>query len=281
MDKEPIITKIEDGIMTISLNRPEKRNAINAEIMDALPLAFSNASDNPKVKAVILNGEGPVFSAGIDFFGMGLISKTTSDKSKKSKNFVKAMGSGDLSALRNYLTDMHYSLNKIESLEKPVICAINKYVAGMGLEIALTADFRIATEDALLGMPEVQLALIPDVGGTTRLVRLLGIVKAKELILTGKMITSKEALEINLVNEVVPPDKLIESAENLARYIIDNCSPLAVGMAKKLIDLGADVDKNTLLEMEGICQSVVISKTEDVIEGFMARVQKRKPKFKF
>ncbi len=217
---------------------------------------------------------------------MGLFSRSSSgksgksDKSGESKNLVKAIGSSDLSTFRSYLTDMHYNLNKIEALEKPVICAINKYVAGMGLEIALTADFRIATKDALIGMPEVQLALIPDVGGTTRLVRLLGVVKAKELILTGKMITAEEALKINLVNEVVPPDKLIESAENLARYIIDNCSPLAVGLAKKLIDLGADMDKNTLLEMEGVFQSIVLNRTEDVMEGFMARVQKRKPKFR-
>ena len=277
MGKEPVITKIEDRIITISLNRPEKRNALNAEIMDALPLAFSTAANNPKIKAVILRGEGPVFSAGIDLMSMGLLSKSSSGD---SKNLVKAMGSGDLSAFRNYLTDMHYQLNKIESLEKPVICAINKYVAGMGLELALTADFRIATEDALLGMPEVQLGLIPDVGGTTRLTRLLGVVKAKELILTGKMITAEEALRINLINEMVPSDKLMESAENLAGYIIDNCSPMAVGMAKKLIDLGVDMDKNTLLEMEGICQSIVLSKTEDVIEGFMARIQKRKPKFR-
>lgn len=277
MDKEPVITKIENEIMTISLNRPEKRNALNAEIMDALPSAFLSAAINPKVKAVILRGEGPVFSSGIDLMGMGMFSKSSSGE---TKNFVKAMSSGDLSAFRSYLTDMHYTLNKIESLEKPVICAINKYVAGMGLEVALSADFRIATEDALLGMPEVQLGLIPDVGGTTRLTRMLGIVKAKELILTGKMITAEEALCLNLVNEVVPSDKLMESAENLARYIIDNCSPSAVGLAKKLIDLGADMDKNTLLGVEGICNSLLISKTEDLMEGFMARVQKRKPKFK-
>ncbi|MDY6965352.1 MAG: enoyl-CoA hydratase/isomerase family protein [Halobacteriota archaeon] len=277
MDKEPVVTKIEDQIMTISLNRPEKRNAINADIMDALPAAFSIAAFDQKVKAVVLRGEGPVFSAGIDLMGMGIFSKSSSGE---TKNFVKAMSSGDLGAFRSYLDDMHYTLNKIESLEKPVICAINKYAAGMGLEVALAADFRIATEDALLGMPEVQLGLIPDVGGTTRLTRMLGIVKAKELILTGKMITAEEAYRLNLINEVVPPEKLMESAENLARYIVDNCSPLAVGMAKKLIDLGTDMDKNTLLGAEGVFNSILISRTEDVMEGFMARVQKRRPNFK-
>jgi enoyl-CoA hydratase len=267
MKDEVVLTEKEDGITTISLNRPEKRNALNPEIMNALPTAFSAAAEDPEVKAVILTGKGKAFSAGIDFVSYPDL-------------MMGKLGEGNFRWLREFLTDLHYNLNKIECLEKPVICAINGYVAGMGLEIALTADFRIATKDSLFGIPEVQLGLIPDVGGTTRLTRMIGIVKAKELIMTGKMITAEEALRINLVNEIVAPDELMNSAKNLARYMIDNCSPVAVGLAKKMIDLGADMDKNTSLEMEGICQSILFGRTEDLMEGFTARAQKRRPNFK-
>jgi Enoyl-CoA hydratase/carnithine racemase len=220
MKDEVVLTEKEDGITTIFLNRPEKRNALNPEIMNALPPAFSAAAEDPEVKAVILTGKGKTFSAGIDFVSYPDL-------------MMGKLGEGNFRWLREFLTDLHYNLNKIECLEKPVICAINGYVAGMGLELALTADFRIATKDALFGIPEVQLGLIPDVGGTTRLTRMIGIVKAKELIMTGKMITAEEALRINLANEVVAPDELMNSAKNLARYMIDNCSPVAVGWRRR------------------------------------------------
>ncbi len=267
MKEEVILTEKEDGIMTITLNRPEKRNALNPEIMDALPRAFSSAFEDPDVRAVILTGKGKVFSAGIDIFSYPTL-------------FLEKIGGNETSRLRDYITDMHYDLNKIECMEKPVICAINGHVIGMGLELALTADFRIATEDALLGIPEVQLGLIPDVGGTTRLTRMIGIVKAKELIMTGKMITAQEALKINLVNEIVLGGELMEKAKELARYIAENCFPKAVGLAKRMIDLSRDMDKNTSLEMEGICQSILFSDIDNLVEGFTARAQGRKPNFK-
>lgn len=270
MVEEVVFTETEEGVASIFLNRPDKRNALNAEIMNALPQAFSIAAEDYKVKAVILTGKGKVFSAGID-----LVSYPNLMMEKPGE-----FRENGFSWLREYLTNVHYNLNKIECLEKPVICAINGYAGGMGLELALTADFRIAADNALLGIPEVQLGLIPDMGGTTRLTRLLGIVKAKELIMTGRMITAYEAERINLVNRVVPQDELMETTKNLAHYMIDNCSSRAVGLAKKMIDLGADMDKNTSLEMEGICQSILFSHAEDLVEGFTARLQKRQPKFK-
>lgn len=263
--KDKILIKKEGEIMTIYLNRPEKRNALDPETMDALPRAFSAASEDADVKVIILAGVGEVFSAGIDLFSYPDLLMGKKDEGT--------------SRLREYISDMHHGLNKIESLEKPVICAINRYVVGMGLELALTADFRIAGEDAIFGMPEVQLGLIPDVGGTTRLTRLIGIVKAKELIMTGKMIDAKEALRIDLVNEIVPPGEELKVARKLAHHMIKNCSPAAVGLAKKIIDLSEDLDKNTSLEMEGIFQSILFQNTDDLVEGFMARVKRRRPNF--
>lgn len=261
-----ILTEKKNDIMTIYLNRPDKRNALNPEIMTEISNAFLTAASDPEVKVVILAGKGKAFSAGIDLFEFPSM-------------FIENINEKGTNWFRNYLMDLHYSLNKIESLEKPVICAIHGYTIGMGLELALTADFRIASRDTRIGIPEVQLGLIPDVGGTTRLTRMVGIIKAKELIMTGKLISADEAFRINLVNEVAPEGEELNVAEKWAREIIDNCSLTAVGLSKKIIDLSRDMDKNTSLEIEGITQSIIFGDMEKVIEGFQARMEGRKPKF--
>lgn len=265
-DSNLILTEKKDGIMTIYLNRPEKRNALNPEIMIDLENSFSIASVDPEVKVIILAGKGKVFSAGIDLFEFPSM-------------FIENINEKGTSWFRNYLTDLHYSLNKIESLEKPVICAIHGHTIGMGLELALTADFRIASKDTRIGIPEVQLGLIPDVGGTTRLTRMIGVIKAKELIMTGRLISADEAFRINLVNEVTPEGEELDASIKLAQEIIDNCSPTSVGLSKKIIDLSRDIDKNTSLEMEGIVQSIIFGDMDKVIEGFQAKIEERKPKF--
>jgi enoyl-CoA hydratase/carnithine racemase len=212
------------------------------------------------VRAVVLYGEGPVFSAGVDF----------------------AMLAADLGGeapvpFRSAVGGMQAALSRLESLEVPVIAALHRYVPGLALELALACDFRVATADCELGLPEVRVGLVPDVGGTTRLVRTVGYPRAKELILTGRMVRAADALAIGLVHQVVPAGEHVAAAAALGRELAAN-APLAVGLAKRLIDLGAGVEKETFLQMELLAQSVLL-KTADAREGAEALAERRPPRF--
>ncbi|TMB08061.1 MAG: enoyl-CoA hydratase/isomerase family protein, partial [Deltaproteobacteria bacterium] len=222
-----VTSRREGALLYVALERPEKRNAIHRELLLALVDAIAAAEREPDVRAVVVYGEGPVFSAGVDF----------------------GMLTGDIAGeralpFRTLIGDMQAALSRLEALEKPVVGALHRYVPGLALELALAFDLRVATADAELGLPEVRVGLVPDVGGTTRLVRTVGYAKAKELILTGRMIGAAEALAIGLVNQVVPPGEHVTAAARLAEEIAQN-APLAVGLAKRLVDLGSNVDKHT------------------------------------
>src|SRR5438094_5038050 len=255
-----VTSRREGALLYVALNRPEKRNAIHRELLLALVDAIAAAEREPDVRAVVVYGEGPVFSAGVDF----------------------AMLAGDVSGeralpFRTLVGDMQAALSRLEALEKPVVGALHRYVPGLGLELALAFDLRVATADCELGLPEVRLGLVPDVGGTTRLVRTVGYAKAKELVMTGRMIPAAEAAAIGLVNQVVPPGDHVAAAARLANEIAAN-APLAVGLAKRLIDLGHGVDKQTFLQMELLAQSILVP-TEDVREGGRAAVERRHARF--
>src|SRR5437667_848482 len=225
MSSSLVVTRREDAVLYVGLNRPEKRNAIHREMLLALVDAVAAAERDRDVRAVIVYGEGPVFSAGVDF---GLLS-------------VDVEG-GSRAPFRTHVGEMQAALSRLEAIEKPIIGALHRYVPGLGLELALAFDLRVATSDCELGLPEVRLGLVPDVGGTTRLVRTVGYAKAKELIMTGRMIPASEALALGLVNQVVPPGDHLAAAARLAGEIAAN-APLAVGLAKELIDLGHGSDK--------------------------------------
>ena len=255
-----VVSRREGALLYVAMNRPEKRNAIHREMLLALIEAVAAAEREPDVRAVILHGEGPVFSAGVDF----------------------GMLAGDLRGepalpFRTLVGDMQAALSRLEALEKPVIAALHRYVPGLGLELALACDLRIATADCELGLPEVRVGLVPDVGGTTRLVRTVGYARAKELIMTGRMIRAEEALAIGLVHQVVPAGEHLGAATRLAEEIAAN-APLAVGLAKRLVDLGSNVDKQTFLAMELLAQSVLL-RTEDAREGARALAERRPPRF--
>jgi enoyl-CoA hydratase/carnithine racemase len=265
---EVIKVRVEGELAYVGLNRSEKRNAINSEILRALPEAIREA-DRPGVRAIILYGEGPVFSAGIDFnsfAGDGGIAGGDS------------AGRADMSRFRYFIGESQAALNRLENAEKPVIGALHGYVGGLGLELALACDARIAARGTRLGMPEVRIGLIPDVGGTTRLTRTIGYARAKELIMTARMIDEEEAQSIGLVNRVVDSGQHIAGAEALAREIARN-APLAVGLAKRLIDRGHGLDKMSFMEMEALAQSLLLM-TEDFVEGAQALAQRRDPNFK-
>jgi enoyl-CoA hydratase len=260
---EVIKYEIKDKIAFITLNRPEKRNAINKEIMDGLLNYSLQAEADKNVRAIIISGEGSVFCAGIDLnYISGLASLT---------------GKGNVT-FRTLLKELQGVFNEIERIEKPFICAMQGISLGMGMELSLAADFRIMTSDCQYSIPEVVLGLIPDVGGTTRLTRLVGPGHAKEIIMTGDEVPPDKALSIGLVNRIAEPGKHMEVAVDMAKSIIKN-APLAVGLVKKVIDRGMHLDKLSMMELEGLAQGQLLT-TKDVQEGIMARLQKRPPEFK-
>jgi enoyl-CoA hydratase/carnithine racemase len=255
--------EVQDQNALICLNRPDKRNAINQQMMEKLHSSLLKAEEDNKVRTIIIYGEGPVFCAGIDLMFVSGIGQISGKAGSKFRAF--------LSKLQNIFTEM-------ERIEKPIICTMHGISLGMGMELSLGADFRIITSDCRYSIPEVELGLIPDVGGTTRLTRLVGPGHAKEIIMTACEVPADKALAIGLINRIAEPGKHIEAALEMAAQLNKN-APLAVGLAKKVIDRGMHMDKLSLMELEGLAQSQLIN-TKDVQEGIMARMQKRKPEFK-
>ena len=256
-----VTSRTEGAVALVAFDRPDKRNAISRDVLRALIDAVAMAERDRAVRAIVLYGEGPVFSAGVDFtMLMGDVG-----------------GSGERVPFRTSVGEMQSLVSRLETVEKPVIAAMHRYVPGLALEVALACDLRIATDDCELGLPEVKVGLVPDVGGTTRLVRTVGYAKAKELILTGRMIPADEALRIGLVTEVAPTGTHVEAAIRLAEEITQN-APVAVGLAKRLIDLGASTDAHTFQAMELLSQSILLS-TEDAREGARALAERRPPRF--
>lgn len=236
--------EVKDDVGIITLNRPEKRNAINGEVLEGLEKAVKELSSSAEARVILMQGAGPVFSAGIDFNYLGHISRED--------------GRPPGVRLREGIATIHSLLNRIEHLEKPVVAKIHGFCGGLGLELALTADFRLASETASLGVPEIILGLIPDCGGTTRLTRLLGPARAKELIMTGEMITASRAYEIGLVHYVYSDNLLAAKTQAFIAKLLQR-PPLALGLAKRIIDLGFGLDRMTHLEMEGYIQSLLIT----------------------
>lgn len=258
MEFKNLIAKKADGIGWITLNRPEKLNAMNRETVAELRAAFNGFQDDSEVKAVIFTGAGEkAFIAGADI-----------------SEFLDL----DLEQGRQYSLQGQELTKFIENFRKPVIAAVNGYALGGGTEFALACHIRLASENAKFGQPEVKLGLIPGFGGTQRLARLVGKGKAMELILSGRIIDAKEALEIGLVNRVVSPASLLSEAEAMAKEIIKN-APLALEYSIEAINKGLDktLDEGLRLEAEIFGRSCV---TEDSLEGSKAFLEKRKPNFK-
>ncbi len=254
---ETIIIRKEKPIAWIILNRPQKLNAINPKMIEELSRALDELEEDRDVRAVILYGEGRAFSAGADVTAFQAV--TPIDVFRFSRKFQE-------------LT------LKMQFYTKPIIAAIKGYALGGGLELAMSADFRIASEEAMLGQPEINLGFIPGAGGTQRLARLVGPARAKELIMTGDMIPAREAERIGLVNRVVPLERLEDEARSMALKLAEK-PPLALMAAKLAVDHGLEVNLWSGLALEAGVFSLLFS-TEDVLEGVMAFLEKRKPRFK-
>jgi len=254
-----VIVTRKDGIAIVTLNRPEKLNAWSPELVEDLIEALEEVAVDDAVRAVIITGAGKSFCAGGD------VEKDIATLSK--------MGPSQFTA---YLTRGMLVYTTIIDMEKPVIAAINGYAVGAGLDLSIACDIRIAAEDAKLGEFFVRMGLIPE-AAVYLLPRLIGLGKAKLLSFTGELVSAKEAEQMGLVDKVVPADKLMSSAEELAQRLAEG--PAAIGIIKKAINgsLGMNINSSLDYITRLSYQSV---HTEDHKEAFTAWLEKRKPVFK-
>jgi enoyl-CoA hydratase/carnithine racemase len=259
---ELISTIHRESIFEIVLNRPDKRNAINLEMFRQLDRAVEEAGRTKGVRVVFVRGEGKAFSAGIDV--------TT------FLELPQQYGPNWMNLARQITRDFQAVLNRLEVMEIPTIALLHGYCLGLAMELALACDIRIAAEGTMLGLPETRLGIVPDVGGTTRLTRLIGPGRAKELIFTGRQFDAAFAADWGIINHVVPAGDLMETGERLAGEI-QEAAPLAVGMAKRIIDGLADLDRG--LALEGWAQSQLFV-TEDFGEAVQSIIERRPPVFK-
>jgi enoyl-CoA hydratase/carnithine racemase len=225
-----IVTEDRGPVRQVVLSRPEKRNAMSQELLHELGGALREAAADVDVHCVVLRGEGPVFSAGVDLGEL-------------------AASAGQTGALRSFRQVFLDCANLCEEMAKPVVCQIHRTCVGGALEVALGCDLRVASSDAQLGLPEVRFGIIPDVGGSTRLPAVVGLGRAKELIMTARIIDAAEAERIGLVNRVVEPEQLEQATQALVEELLAN-SPVAVGRAKRVIDASARPALALTLEME-------------------------------
>ena len=224
-----ITTSKTDGICTVKINRPEKLNAMNMDAAKELTEVFENLGKDDSVKVIILTGEGDkAFSAGADIEYMSKISADESEEYAKLGQLVTGT---------------------VENVKQPTIAAINGFALGGGCELAMSCDIRIAANTAKLGQPEVTIGIPPGWGGTQRLMRIVGIAKAKEMVFTGKMIKAEEAREIGLVNQVVELSTLMDETMKMAKTIAGNSS-IAVRMSKAAMNKGRNADLDTGLGIE-------------------------------
>ncbi len=265
MTRETIKTRTDNHILFVSIARPEKRNALTPEMIDAISAAVRSADDDPQIRAVIVHGEGPMFSAGIDINALG-----QSLGSSAEQNPARM--------LRRLADRLQDALNTLEATEVPVIGALHGQVLGLGLELALAFDLRVASDDCLLAIPEARVGLVADVGGTTRLSRLIGPGRAKDMLMTARNVPATEAQQWGLVNRVVPAAEVLPTAIALAGEIMKN-APLAVGLAKLIVDQGDGLPRSAQMAIERWAQSQLIT-TDDVGEAFRSFLEKRPPKFR-
>lgn len=256
MAYETIIIQIEEGIATITLNRPKVLNALNDQVFNELAEAAATLEADPSIRVVIITGGEKVFAAGADIGQMA--SATAMD-----------MAIGEKAA--------HRAQRTIENMSKPVIAAIAGYALGGGCELALVADVRIAADNAQLGLPEITLGILPGGGGTQRLPRLIGPSKAKELIFSGDFINAEEALRIGLVNKIVPVDQLFVEAKKMAKRFSSR-GAVALHLAKSSVNEGLRMDLEAGLQYEHKCFSLLFA-TQDQKEGMKAFLEKRAAKF--
>jgi enoyl-CoA hydratase len=257
MAYETILFERRGGIGYVTINRPDKLNALNRKVLDELDDCFHAIQDDEEVRVVILTGAGEkAFVAGADLNELATLAPL------EGRDFSRR-GQG--------------TLDLIENLGKPVIAAVNGYALGGGCELAMACALRIASENARFGQPEVKLGIIPGYGGTQRLTRLVGKGRALEMILSGEPIGAQEAYRIGLVNQVVPAAELAAAAETLARKIAAN-APLAIKFVLEAVNRGLEMTREQGQFLEAVLFGLCCT-TADMKEGTQAFLEKRPPKF--
>ena len=257
-----ILIRQRDTLFEIILNRPDKRNAINLEMFRAFDAAVTQANRTPGLRAVLIRGEGESFSAGIDVGALLGLAQT--------------FGPPWMQRTRPITDEFQGIRPRLERLELPTIALLHGHCLGLAFELALACDLRIAAEGTPLGLPETRLGIIPDVGGPTRLTRPVGSARAKERLFTGRRFDAELGERWGIINYVVPREALLDKGDELASEIAQ-AAPLAVGMAKRVIDGLADIERGLMLE--GWAQSQLFS-SEDFMEGAQAFMTRRPPQFK-
>jgi len=244
-----------DGIGTIRLDRPPM-NALNTQVQEEIRAAATEATADDSVRAVIVYGGEKVFAAGAD---------------------IKEMANMSYVDMSSRAADLSAALGAVARIPKPVVAAITGYALGGGCELALACDWRVVADDAKLGQPEIKLGIIPGAGGTQRLARLVGPARAKDIVLSGRMVDAGEALRIGLADQVVPAAKVYAAAVELVRPYLTGPAQ-AIRAAKAAIDGGLEMDLTSALAWESQLFAALFA-TDDRREGMAAFVEKRKPDF--
>ncbi|MHB1469178.1 MAG: enoyl-CoA hydratase/isomerase family protein [Solirubrobacteraceae bacterium] len=256
-----VITEDRGAVRHIVMNRPEKRNAINEELIRALAEALRAAAGASEVRCVVLRGAGPMFSSGMDFAALGSL----------------AEGSGEPQRLREFRSGVLATWNLCEEMCKPTIAEIKGGCLGGAMELALACDMRVMAAEAVIGMIETRVGLVPDVGGCSRLPSVVGLGRAKELVMASKVIDGVEAERIGLVNRVAPAAELDAATEQLVSELLQ-CAPIAVGLAKRALDTAAKPALAASLEQEVTAQQICVG-SADFAEGARAFAERRAPEF--
>ena len=251
-----VLTEDRGAVRHVVLNRPEKRNALNDELIGGIRAALEAAAADRDVLCVVVRGAGPLFSSGMDLAALAALA-------------------ADPERLREFRRPILETWNLLEEMAKPTICQVHGACIGGAMELALACDLRVMAADAFIGMPETRVGLIPDVGGSSRLPAVVGLGRAKELVMTGRMIDGVGAERIGLVNRVAPADELDEATEALVAELLA-CAPVAVGHAKHVLDAAAKPALAATLEHEVAAQALC-ARTADFAEGAQAFAEKRQP----
>jgi len=253
-----VLTEDHGAVRHVVLNRPEKRNAFHAGLVTATGDALRAAEADPAVRCVVIRGSGPMFSSGMDLAALAELAAAPA-------------------GLRTFRRACLEAFNLAEEMTKPAVCSIHGACIGGALELALACDLRVIASDAVVGLPETRIGLIPDVGGSSRLPAVVGLGRAKELIMTGKLIGGEEAERIGLANRVAPAEELDAATQALVDELLA-CAPVAVGLAKRVMDASARPALSTTLELEVVMQERCAA-TADFAEGANAFREKRQPEF--
>ena len=260
MSEDPVLVERDDaGVVTITLNRPDVRNAMTPELSEAFSATIGSLRSDPAVRAVIITGAGKAFCAGGDL------------------SWISPGPGADIPAIRTKMRAFYPKFLVVRTLDVPTIAAVNGAAVGAGLCVAMACDIRLAAEDAKLSTAFLRLGMHPGMAATYLLTRLVGTARAAELFFTARTVDGREAERLGLVNRAVTRDALLDETRSIAHEIANN-APIPMGMVKRAIYLAERADLETMLEYEGLAQPITMG-TADLLEGLDAVKEKRPPRF--